>query len=299
MVKPIIKAAFVMAATTIPFLTNLGALIEDPDPYQFPDQTILQPQDAADNSKRLVNPLWAPTAYLKGIDCLSADYKVKSLDGQVQDFHEYEIKDENIRKAAEASSLSYSVHINNDAHAVLLLKAMSLPLENDKHEEVVSGTYKDIFERDGQITALDLLAESLLTDPNIKTIETIGFAQGSEGVYHLAEKYNIVGTNISDTGTNYNSAKLKNLVVSLDVPGDIHFLQKTGDNKPATEIDLGEAVKLDWSKTFTPLQTSWVEQIQSIAFSFDDAEAPKNYQDQGIKLINPTAVCENPALKNF
>ena len=35
-----LKAAFVFAVATLPFLTNLGALIENDDPYKFPDKTI-------------------------------------------------------------------------------------------------------------------------------------------------------------------------------------------------------------------------------------------------------------------
>jgi hypothetical protein len=292
-----LKAAFVFAVATLPFLTNLGALIESDDPYKFPDKTALHAQDAPDHTQRLLNPLWAPTAYLQGVDCLSEDYKVKSLDGGVQSFSEHIISDKKTQQAAEDTSLSYSVHLNQDGHAILLLKAMSLPLENDKHEKIGSGTVNDVFNRDQQITALDLLAQNLLDDPAIKTIESVGFAQGSEGVYHLAEKYKIMGTAISDTGTNYTSDHLGQYVVSLDIPGDIHFFQKTGEHKPATEIDLGEAITLDWSKALAPLQTSWVEQIQTLAFSFGEAEAPEGYKDQGIKLVTPTDVCENPTLK--
>lgn len=307
-----LTAKFAIAATFLPFLSNLGSFMGG-DPYQFPDASQLHPINAPEYTQRELNPLWAPTAYLQGIDCLSTEYQVKSLSGEIDSYTEYQFGESNTDKAflkiAEDTSFSFSVHVNQDGHAIIDLKAMALPFENDKHEKMGDGTYKDVFERDAQISAIDMLAEILINDPDVKTMESVGFAQGSQAVYHLAEKYKILGTIISDTGTDYTSPHLKDYVVSIDVPGDIHSFHlpdfidynppyiNTGAHKPATEIDLSDAVTLDWSKALTPIQYSWVEHIQTLAFKMDEANAPEGYQSQGTKLLlGGDKVCNNPTM---
>ncbi len=301
MPAPLVWAAWVAATAGTAYLaTVLAPVLEEDDPYDFPDDAELHPHDAPEYTQRLINPLWAPTAYLQGIDCLKSEYEVKSLDGELHGFEEYTVEDEELVAAARDSSLSYSVHVNEDGHAILLLKALSLPQENDKHEDGPSSTLKDTLGRDEQLPVLDRLARHLLDDPRINTIETVGFAQGSEGVYYLAENYHIIGTNISDTGTDFTSEHLGRYVVSLDVPGDIHNgfgLTSTGEHTPGYEIDLGEAV--DFS--FAPTPTSWVEKIQTLAFQFGEADAPEGYEDQGIKLVDDAlgadeGVCNNPTM---
>lgn len=298
---PNIKQVFfgtVSAIAIIPMISNLPANLEEDKPFKFPDEKILNPAGAPEYTKRAINPLWAPTSYLQGIDCEQKGYELKDLNGQYINFKEYEIDNQNIIDAAEETSLGYSVYVSEDGHAILNLKAIGKPGETNKHEQA-DGIIRDL-DAESQFPVLDQIVDHLINNPEIITIETIGFAQGSAGVYHLAEHHGIIGTNVSDTGTDYTSTHLQDSVISLDVPGDIHSLTpigSTGKNKPAHVISLSSAHNdWSWEQSYTPVETSWVEKIQTLAFKYPEAEAPEGYEDHGIKLANPDGVCDNSTM---
>ncbi|MFK7839578.1 MAG: hypothetical protein AB8B83_04545, partial [Bdellovibrionales bacterium] len=270
MPAPLVWAAFAIAAAYGSSTVAPYALSYVSDDYEFPDEESLHPDDAPEYTQRQLNPLWAPTVYLQTIDCNNTAFKARMLDGDIDTFREYEDMPADIQQAAEDTSLGYAVHVNEEGHAIISLKAMG-KLVNNEVEGGIEGTLQDVFARDEQITVLDDVIRTLLDDPNINTIETVGFAQGSEGVYHLTENYHILGTNISNTGTDYTSEHLDRYVVWLDTPGDVHTglgFTATGEHMPGIQIDLGEATEF----SFVPVSTSFAEYTQTMAFQFDEAD---------------------------
>jgi len=91
MPAPLLILAWAGATTAAGIIVNAIAPLLDSsaDPYEFPEEAVLHPEDAPDITERLINPLWAPTAYLQGIDCLDTEYDVKSLDNKTHRFSEY------------------------------------------------------------------------------------------------------------------------------------------------------------------------------------------------------------------
>ncbi len=285
---------------TASVLQNTQAHLEEEKPYDFPDKTVLNPIDSPDHTQRQITPLWAPTSYLQGIDCEQPDYEIKDIDGTSIHFQKHEVSDPIVAQAAEDVSLGYSIYVNDDNHAIINFKAIGKPFESNEHEQA-DGIVQDVFERDEQERATEMLINYVLESPEIETVETVGFAQGSAKVYYLAEKHGVLGTIISDTGTNFDSDRLGEYVVALDAPGDIHsfpVIGNTGEHKPAYAINLGQEHDFEASQLYTPVVTSWVEKIQTLAFQYPEAHAPENYQDQGLKLLNPDGVCNNPSMDN-
>ncbi len=299
-VKSKIVKTFAALAAVIN-VSNIPAHLEDDNAFQFPAEESLNPSTASDYSQRVINPLWAPTSYLQGIDCNKDAYTLKDLSGEHVQLKEYALNDPGLEQAAKETSLGYSIYVDEAGHAVINLKAIGKPFAFNEHEQTL-GIIKDVLDRESQYPVLDLIVEKLINDEDIETIESVGFAQGSAGVYHLASKYNIIGTNVSDTGTDYTDEHLQDLVISLDVPGDIHSLSigKTGEHKPAQTISLGEAHQLQWQQLYTPVETSWVEKIEALAFEFPEAQAPKGYKDQGkltlFDFIGEDETCDNPTM---
>ena len=301
MPAPLVWVAYAAAAaiTSAYIATTAPQLAEKSDDFDFPSATELNPQDAPEYTQRELNPLWAPTAYLQAIDCDKSAYKVRTLDGEIQTFREYQGIPADVQAEAVNSSFGYAVHVNDKGHALFILKAdgYGVPVANEDN------SLKDFTSQDEQTSALDKVMRTLLDDPDIKTIEAVGFAQGTGKVYYLAENYNILGTNVSNSGTDFTSEHLDRYVVWLDTPGDIHSIphvSATGEHKPGIEIDVGSA--LDTSLALTPLSQSFAENTQTLAFQFDAAEAPEGYEGRGVVPLDNLGLdfdghaCENPTL---
>lgn len=291
----------ILAATYVAgILQNGQAYLEDHQDFKFPNQEQLHPANAPKNTARVINPLWAPTSYLQGIDCAQESYALIDLNGNEINFSEYTIDNEAILQQAEEASLGQSIYVNENGHAIINFKAIGKPFEENKHEQG-DGIIKDVLNQDAQTKALEGIIQHLLKDEAIKTIETVGFAQGAAKTYYLAEKYKILGTVISDTGTNFNSEHLKDYVIALKAPGVIHnfpFVGSTGEFTPAHRINLGDAHHFEIDQLYTAVKTSWVEKIQTLSFKFRESNAPVQYKDQGLTLFNRNKVCNNPTIEH-
>ena len=282
-------ATIATVATLGPIVSNIPGHLGNDKPSDFLDKDTL-------SSERVINPLWAPTAYLQGIDCDKSSFEVKDLSGEYVTYHEYDIDE--LKGEMEEFSSDFSIFKNEDGQVLIIFKAMDAKGFEDADVTFRDGVL-DAFNQDSQFPVVDKAVQTLHDDPSVTSIESIGFAQGSGKVYHLAEHYKIQGTNISDTGTNYTSEHLEDCVISLDVPGTIHSFVNTGDYKPAHSISLGEANDWSWSEVYTPVETSWVEKIEELAFKSPGSDAPLSYEQQGIKispLNSDGRVCDNPTM---
>ena len=185
MPAPLVWVAYAAAVAGIGYLsTTAPQLAEKSDEFAFPNETALNPQDAPEYTQRALNPLWAPTAYLQAIDCDKSAYKVRTLDGKIQTFREYQGIPEDIQAEAKGNSFGYAVHVNEAGHALFVLKAdgYGVPVANEDN------SLKDFTQQNEQNSTLDKVMRTLLDDSDIKTIETVGFAQGTGKVYYLTEK---------------------------------------------------------------------------------------------------------------
>ena len=301
MPAPLVWLAWTAAVAGVGYLsTTAPQLAETADDFEFPNEQALNPPDAPEYTHRELNPLWAPTAYLQAIDCDKSAYKVRTLDGEIKTFREYQGIPADIQAAADESSFGYAVHVNDEGHALFILKAdgYGVPVANE------GDSFKDFTQQEEQTSALDKVMRTLLDDPDIQTIEAVGFAQGTGKVYYLTENYNVLGTNVSNSGTDFTSEHLDRYVVWLDTPGDIHsipYVSATGEHMPGIEIDVGSA--LNTSLALTPLSQSFAENVQTMAFTFDEAQAPEGYEGHGVVPLDNLGVdfdgvhaCENPTL---
>jgi len=92
MPAPLVWVAYAAAAaiTSAYIATTAPQLAEKSDDFDFPSEAKLNPQDAPEYTQRELNPLWAPTAYLQAIDCDKSAYKVRTLEGEIETFLEYQ-----------------------------------------------------------------------------------------------------------------------------------------------------------------------------------------------------------------
>ncbi|HBR68889.1 MAG TPA: hypothetical protein DEA55_05890 [Rhodospirillaceae bacterium] len=161
------------------------------------------PENLATKNVRTLNPLAAPDLYYELYD--NAAVKVKITDPKTIDVQRYELKS-NINNPN--SSAHFKVLKSPETgHHILIAKGMDLPGRDEGAGK--SGFIEDLKQQDsaednGCITDQILDAEqaylNLLQNPEVKSIEVIGYSIGSIQANYLASVYGAKVTNIADLG---------------------------------------------------------------------------------------------------
>lgn len=168
-----------------------------------PDHPAQLPDQLADKNIRLLNPLAAPDLYYNFYDATAAEVVVTTPETGEQSTYQLVA---NIND--EESGFHAKVIMDPDtAHYILLLKGMDMPGRDEGAG--ANGFLQDISDLKGQslhtcISNQVMAAEGtfldLLQDPNVKSLEVIGYSIGSIPANYYASVYGAQVTNIADLG---------------------------------------------------------------------------------------------------
>ncbi len=162
------------------------------------------PNDLADKNVRLLNPLAAPDLYFELYD--NAAKRVTITDPETNEAQNYELV-ANVNNP-ETSSHFKVIKNPDTGHHVLIGKGMDL-LGRNEGAGALKGVYEDLWQQenaedDGCITGQVIDGEKayleLLQNPDVKSIEVIGYSIGSIPANYLASVYDAKITNIADLG---------------------------------------------------------------------------------------------------
>ena len=168
-----------------------------------PDGPTELPEELADKNSRILNPLATPDLYYEFYDKAATEVIIKHSDSDVSET--YKLVD-NINDA-ESGFHAKIIHNPDTGHYVMLNKGMDMPGRDEGSGKI--GFSKDIGDLKGQslqacISDQVLAAESayldLLQDPNVKSLEVVGYSVGSIPANYQASVYGAEVTNIADLG---------------------------------------------------------------------------------------------------
>lgn len=163
------------------------------------------PPDLAIKNTRHLNPLAAPALYYELYDENASALRVE--DPKTGEIQNYEL----VRNINNPDSSSHFKLIKNPetGHHILLAKGTDLPIIRDEGAGYVMGAARDLYHLGsakiaGCLTDPVLDAEKiyleLLQDPDVKSVEFIGYSIGAIPGNYLASVYGAKTTNIADLG---------------------------------------------------------------------------------------------------
>lgn len=167
------------------------------------DKPVELPVEISDKNSRLLNPLAAPDLYFELYD--NSASKVTITDSKDQKTS-YELV-ANINDT-ESSFHGKVIKDPDTGHHIMLFKGMDLPLVRDEGAGRL-GFAEDLSQRSdaenhGCITKQTVAAEQayleLLQNPDVKSLEVIGYSIGSIPANYMASIYGATVTNIADLG---------------------------------------------------------------------------------------------------
>ena len=193
----------------------------------------------SDKNIKVIDPLHAPEFYDRHFNRHESWITIPDLS---KNFRHYDLIS---RTDDPKSGFQGSVFLDkNTGHAVVLFKGMDIPLKDEGHGRL--GFLRDIFtaaqsflgkRTNSQSAAAEKIYLDTLQNPDVKSVETIGFSLGTLHVNHVAAKYGAVGTVLSDLGSSDRSLeKIFNQESGADADEN-SLLKKLREN--VTVLDMG------------------------------------------------------------
>lgn len=187
------------------------------------ESPVVLPETLAAKNVRTLNPLAAPDLYYELYD--NAAVKVKITDPKTLDVQNYELK-ANINRP-ETSAHFKILKSPETGHHILIAKGMDLPGRDEGAGK--SGFAEDLKQQlsadyggciTGQVMDAEEIYLDLLQDPEVKSVEVIGYSIGAIPANYLASVYDAKVTNIADLGvpgTGWDSAYQKRMAENFSL----------------------------------------------------------------------------------
>lgn len=239
-----------------------------------------------------LEPLYAPELYARHFDGQENEIAVSYTDdGHKQTFKFLGRVDD------PATSFAGVVMMNSaDGHAIIMYKGMDLPGRDEGAGRTgFVGDLKTIMQaRQGLVNQQTSAAEKLYLDtignPDVKSVEIIGYSIGSMHLNYLAAKHDARGTAIADMGINYSQNILKSIftdsVADLQSSRTMESLQQQM-RRNVTVLDMSADI-LPKIAAAGPSQGNVRSLDQGSVWDMKAvAHIPQVYKANADKLLNP------------